>query len=385
MSRLSSSSSALAAAWPSASWFEDALGFKEDKSYKTTQATLLEMQTASSEPATMLRLLQKQPNNNDDDVTQQVRCGRFWCPNVRELRAKCDTLLKELADKNTQLAPGKTRWSNLSASVLDLTLDAANSDATFQAASQFNCLEFASPSGTPEKGITQYHWDHTQGPACAMACAAGTAYRNYLVPIQKTPQQQQIGQTAALQINNLDGVLEKLQLDDIQVVNGYADGPEQSLYDAARQLESNPNDWIDLIKVGVQQDTEVTYPKPTGRTVTQVYCSAVPINYSRARPEAWQGLAEIVLAGVYEATLLVAIYNTANALLDGDIDKAARCQRVFLTFIGGGVFGNRIDWIQRAMQRAHVRVAVFDIHLAIAIVHYGSFDADDVKFVMDLN
>jgi hypothetical protein len=38
--------------------------------------------------------------------------------------------------------------------------------ATFQTASQFNCLEFISPGMTPEAGITIYEDDKTQGPAC---------------------------------------------------------------------------------------------------------------------------------------------------------------------------------------------------------------------------
>ncbi len=48
---------------------------------------------------------------------------------------------------------------------------------------QFNCLEFPSPDSTPEHGVTAYMHDHTQGPACALACAAGTVVRNYFVPV----------------------------------------------------------------------------------------------------------------------------------------------------------------------------------------------------------
>jgi len=43
-----------------------------------------------------------------------------------------------------------------------------------QAASQFNCLEMVSPNVTPEEGIANYIYDSTQGPACALACPAGT-------------------------------------------------------------------------------------------------------------------------------------------------------------------------------------------------------------------
>ena len=61
------------------------------------------------------------------------------------------------------------------------------SRSVIQAASQFNALEFPSEHITPEKGILGYEWDNTQGPACARACAAGTAYRNYLAPVPFDP------------------------------------------------------------------------------------------------------------------------------------------------------------------------------------------------------
>ena len=52
----------------------------------------------------------------------------------------------------------------------------------FQVASQFNCLEFPSAESVPEDGISDYAYDKTQGPACSLAAAAGTVYRNYLFP-----------------------------------------------------------------------------------------------------------------------------------------------------------------------------------------------------------
>ncbi|MCK5683507.1 hypothetical protein KAJ27_05280 [bacterium] len=54
----------------------------------------------------------------------------------------------------------------------------------FQVASQFNLLEMVSPGVTPEEGVGRYEHDHTQGPACAIACGVGTIYRNYFEAIQ---------------------------------------------------------------------------------------------------------------------------------------------------------------------------------------------------------
>ena len=87
-----------------------------------------------------------------------------------------------------------------------LHLDEANSRSVFLVASQFNCLEMASPWQTPDEGITCYTHDKTQGPACAMSCPAATVFRNYFYDTR--------GQTgeAKNQINNMidvHGLLQK--------------------------------------------------------------------------------------------------------------------------------------------------------------------------------
>jgi len=62
-----------------------------------------------------------------------------------------------------------------------LHCDIENTNALFQAASQFNLLEMIVPHISPEQGVDRYENDFTQGPACAIACGAGTIYRNYFV------------------------------------------------------------------------------------------------------------------------------------------------------------------------------------------------------------
>ncbi|MEL7121705.1 MAG: hypothetical protein AAFO07_19810, partial [Bacteroidota bacterium] len=78
---------------------------------------------------------------------------------------------------------------------------AESEGALFQAASQFNLLEMIKPNVSPEEGIGIYEYDRTQGPACAIACGAGTVYRNYFVEVKG-----QIGQTSAYQIDCLDSI-----------------------------------------------------------------------------------------------------------------------------------------------------------------------------------
>ena len=76
------------------------------------------------------------------------------------------------------------------------------------------------------------------------------------------------------------------------------------------------------------------------------------------------GVPRLVLEASYEATMCAAILNaTRNAN-----------NRVFLTLLGGGAFGNRTGWIIDAMQRALKRNE--DADLDVAIVSYGASKPD---------
>ena len=64
----------------------------------------------------------------------------------------------------------KDMWmsKNVIGDVSKLIIDPHNDGATFQAGLQFNCLEMPKQSITPLYGITDYQYDHTQGPICSM-------------------------------------------------------------------------------------------------------------------------------------------------------------------------------------------------------------------------
>lgn len=232
-----------------------------------------------------------------------------------------------------------------------LHADPANAGALFQVASQFNLLEMASPDVTPDRGITRYEGDRTQGPACAMACAPGTLYRNWLA------------QTTKEQIDALARVGEALgNAPDRKgrgrwwrMRNGYA------LLTGA--LPPDVPDHHDDLAIGLQVDTEVTLDG-AGHLVTQAYCSALPVAYSSVDPDAVEPLGRLVLNSAYEATLAAAVENAR---------RPQGRPTVFLTLLGGGVFGNPVEWIVDAIERAvdlHADVAL-DIALDIAIVSYG--------------
>jgi len=110
---------------------------------------------------------------------QRMYVGPWETPSVAELRERVQAA-GEGRDAGAG-APG-LRFQHLAdpVGVQSLIADPQNADAVFQAASQFNCLEMVGPGVSPRQGITCYVSDPTQGPKCALACPAGTVFRNYL-------------------------------------------------------------------------------------------------------------------------------------------------------------------------------------------------------------
>jgi len=105
-----------------------------------------------------------------------------------------------------------------------------------------------------------------------------------------------------------------------------------------------------LLRVGVQHDVEVL---GTEHQVTQVYGSGMPVSYGRPLSPLWEPIARLVLEASYEATLLVA--------------RQRGIERVFLTLLGGGVFGNDLAWIGHSILRALSLVGGLDVY----VVSYG--------------
>jgi hypothetical protein len=132
-----------------------------------------------------------------------------------------------------------------------------NRHATFQAASQFNCLEFVGPSVVPEDGIMAYPSDKTQGPACSVACGPATTYRNYLVPLDDGAQ---VGQTSHRQIENMSGLAAMLEHAP-RVQGGYTLAENGQLVSLNEELKGFDEEGVDALRsvlaVGVHEDVQV--------------------------------------------------------------------------------------------------------------------------------
>lgn len=237
-----------------------------------------------------------------------------------------------------------------------------NAGATFQVASQFNLLEMISQNVTPNDGVGRYEDDPTQGPACAIAAGAATIYRNYFAPVNG-----ETGQTAERQIDGLYdvgatlSVILKMPADQLwEMRNGYALCREQGLDAINKCMQSLPSETLNQIrgklKVGVHTGVEVTDARSKVRpVVSQVFCSALPVAYTKIPSEKWAPFASLVLEAAYEATLLAALLNR----------ECGGSNVVLLTHLGGGVFGNNAEWITNAIRRALLLASNFDLNVKI--------------------
>lgn len=282
--------------------------------------------------------------------------GRFTTPSLASLR-----------ERTRGRRPGALRVRHeVVGDALELHGLPENEGALFQVASQLNCLEFADPRDAPEDGVTQYAMDPTQGPACSLAAGAATVYRNYFVDVEGQP-----GQTRERQINNLAGLQARLGEAGalVDVRNGYTFSDPERLRALGEALTAADRDALmGELRIGLQTGVEVTFarrfaPPDAPRRVSQAFCSALSCGYASGSLALWRPIAKLVLDAAYEATLLAAVL---------DAEENAGAGKVWLTFLGGGAFGNATPWIGHAIGRALSLVA--DRDLDVRIAHYRRLD-----------
>lgn len=268
-----------------------------------------------------------------------LKTGNLDVPTVSELRERVRFIAKQ----------GNNRVTEELGNVVSFHRDEKNAGALFQVASQFNLLEMISPDITPEHGITRYAEDRTQGPVCAMACPAGTLYRNY-----KT------------RINTLEDVEKTLPEKYWEMKNGYAIFKEERL-DALNEIaDGMKEDIVSNLRVGIQWETEVI-PSENKHLVSQIYCSALPVAYNRPPAFKFEKMARIILEATYEATILAAILN--------------RSDKVFLTLVGAGAFGNERSWALDAAEKALKKYNQYG--LDVRFITYGGRNSKDIQQLIE--
>ena len=330
-------------------WFEKLLGFKEEPYNKTKKK---------------LAIRGKKLHSLVNDKSYEV--GELELKSLKELREESRLIKKE----NNIRKKNKLRL--IEGNVKKFLRSGDNHQALFQVASQFNMLEMSDPSINPEDGVTRYRYDYTQGPACSIATGAATIYRNYFVPNNGI-----FGQTKEKQLNGLAKIEKKLtkelktQNSNLwKIENGYVLFSEEEISKINNYLElesANISKIKENILIGFHQGVEVTHSDNFDKIlVSLALCSAIPVSYNSIKPISLKLFSCLILEGAYEATLLSGIINA----------NKRGSNKIFLTLLGGGAFGNDEEWIISAIEKALYKVENFNLDIKIV-----SYDAPSERIV----
>ena len=345
-------------------WFTDYFDEREEDIIKRLQP--------SDYTSKSVELYNIEPKIDKKDIrvtigNTQYEVGDFSCLSYKDIKAKTGTVLP--SDRLT--------YEYKKGDISEICNEIKQDDmVVVQAASQFNLLEMGNESITPEKGITIYAMDNTQGPRVALSSPAATFFRNYFIFNGKP-------QISGTQINTLDTLLNNEKIKDwIHPIgegsiyqNGYyfprLKGEKPIAIDGIQDIMD------ENLKVGIHWNAP-SITNPVIR-LCQVYCSGLPIRNilaMKGRTKAEQDkykkriapFATALLTSAYKCTLQAAVHKL-NAYNPGN--KTHRCT-VYLTAVGGGAFGNDMQWIQEAVTAA---LAEFEAYpLDVKMIWYGKED-----------
>ncbi|KAL6057635.1 Macro domain-containing protein [Balamuthia mandrillaris] len=291
---------------------------------------------------------------------KEFKAGAFSTPSLEQLRSEVEALASSASRSAGDRSPVEfhilTRKDSESYECVDVAALQAlpeNRFATFQVASNFNGVEAIADSIPPDSpSFTEgYYMDRTQGPAASISAGAAAIARVHAAFWHEAKTVEEWAQTSDRQVE----FLEKLR-EHFPTRNGYVTlrGREPSF--PAEESEERA-DLLKLGRVGVHKNVQVTTGHRSAglrlvndpeQVVDQVFCAALNIGQGfsgaqNTRTADCASKCQFILDLAYEGTYLAAIRN--------------RRKRLFLTLIGGGVFGNRPEWIHRAILNAHLKYA----------------------------
>jgi hypothetical protein len=321
--------------------------------------------------------------------------GKFSTPTLNELREEGRRVLLSASSVSTS---SSTNPSSVNPSCTDklksvhifhevtedvlLSHSQAPLGSVILAASGLNCLEFPSHDGSPIMGITNYEYDNTQGPACAIACVPGSIVRNYFSENTPTYQIDCLSKLSS-------SIANEYKMRPPWIVHaGYIKGCEKdgtaatlALDEANRCIlgsgQPSRDDLRSRVCVGVQEDTCVTFSSRWERQVktqviTQVYASALSLGgykIPRSIPDkSWEPLATLVLEAAYEATLWAGVLAAGRA--------GVKRGNVYLCGLGLGVFENQRQWVTSAIVRAIKTLSAEGAELDVHFLHFREIKKD---------
>jgi hypothetical protein len=274
--------------------------------------------------------------------------GEFEYLSLKQLRHRVEHMSSEQVGLDAKDKSIVRHNNPIQESVQDYITSPEYNHALFQVASQFNLLEMAHPSNTPEDGVGIYWSDPTQGPKCAQSTIGATLFRNYFIENEGRE-----GQSKNRQLNGLRAILEHVGIKEgpaYRYENGYVRLSKEHLLKCSRHIvgltTKQREDLMGEIFVGIHWGCQVNDSDgPTDQHVSMIFCSGLPLGeYVRngVRRGDAEVLAELIQDGMQEATMLAGVLNQAKF----------RNNTVVLTKLGHGAFGNPTPWVVNARNRA---------------------------------
>lgn len=281
----------------------------------------------------------------DFQADMPYQCGTFELCSIQDLQDRCTR--KDFPGGGTfNVVEGidtkQESWFRHHVDIGALQADPDNRDAVFQVASNFNGLETVdAQQNIDEQFLEHYIYDRTQGPSASISAAPGLIARHYFMYYNPETPRNTWPQTVEHHVNFLDA------LEDVLPVSkaGYVVLPEEPC--------KLTQDSYGAIKIGFHANVQVTHgfilnsdehlfiaKDNQAQIINQVFTAAIDLgntNYVHYNNPVACELACHILNAAYEGTL-------RKAFVEGK-------KRVFLTLVGGGVFGNDLSWIFDAISR----------------------------------
>ena len=230
-----------------------------------------------------------------------------------------------------------------------------NAGSMFQVASNFNGVEGVSETTPPDSPlfVTKYIKDQTQGPAASISAGPAAIARvfaplHFLYPKKKPHYWQQ---TYYRQLNMLAKLKDYYHVENGYVINSSRQKPIPEDPKAVETL-------IGKVNVLVHADVDVVFGRRQSETlevleapvkVSQVFCSSMNMaqgstGMTNAKLSGAAAKARLLLEAAYMGTYLAAI------------DRG--CTKLYLTLVGGGVFGNKQKDILDIIIDTHKKIAL---------------------------
>ena len=281
-------------------------------------------------------------------MINSYNAGIFYFPTIEELTKYAKKTKKVITETPTFhiIVPTGEDYSQVD--ITQVQTSRANTGATFQVASNLNTMEPPNEETTPddENFVTIYLEDKTQGPMASISAAPAAISRVYCM-FHNENDPSTWSQSSESQISMVSRLNDYYTTSNGYVVNY---GGEKSF------AEKDLDKLCQKVRIGIQYQVDAIFGKRvSGKMdkvkkpvcINQVFCAAMNEGQGESGSQnkeldAGELKMRLLQRACYQGTYLSAI--------------CMKSKKLFLTLVGGGVFGNSLEIIAEEIGRAHMTI-----------------------------